>query len=316
MMLLSIVVPCYNEAAALPHLYEALKQVGDELKSRVNLELILVNDGSRDETLQLMRQLHQDDPRVQYCSFSRNFGKESAMLAGLEKSSGDYVVIMDADLQDPPELLKEMLDIIETGQYDCVASRRVNRKGEPVIRSFFARRFYKIINHISDTEIVDGARDFRMMTRQMVNSILSLPERNRFSKGLFSWVGYETKWLDYENVNRVAGETKWSFWQLLLYSFDGIIAFSTAPLAFASVLGLLISLIAIIFIFVIVIRTWIWGDPVSGWPSTISIILFIGGIQLLCIGILGQYLAKVYIETKHRPLYIIREESSDQGTED
>ncbi len=315
-MLLSIVVPCYNEAAALPHLYEALKQVGDELKSRVNLELILVNDGSRDETLQLMRQLHQDDPRVQYCSFSRNFGKESAMLAGLEKSSGDYVVIMDADLQDPPDLLKEMLDIIETGQYDCVASRRVNRKGEPVIRSFFARRFYKIINHISDTEIVDGARDFRMMTRQMVNSILSLPERNRFSKGLFSWVGYETKWLDYENVNRVAGETKWSFWQLLLYSFDGIIAFSTAPLAFASVLGLLISLIAIIFIFVIVIRTWIWGDPVSGWPSTISIILFIGGIQLLCIGILGQYLAKVYIETKHRPLYIIREESSDQGTED
>lgn len=316
MMLLSIVVPCYNEAAALPHLYEALKLVGDELKSRVNLELILVNDGSRDETLQLMRQLHQDDPRVQYCSFSRNFGKESAMLAGLEKSSGDYVVIMDADLQDPPDLLKEMLDIIETGQYDCVASRRVNRKGEPVIRSFFARRFYKIINHISDTEIVDGARDFRMMTRQMVNSILSLPERNRFSKGLFSWVGYETKWLDYENVNRVAGETKWSFWQLLLYSFDGIIAFSTAPLAFASVLGLLISLIAIIFIFVIVIRTWIWGDPVSGWPSTISIILFIGGIQLLCIGILGQYLAKVYIETKHRPLYIIREESSDQGTED
>lgn len=315
-MLLSIVVPCYNEAAALPHLYEALKLVGDELRSRVNLELILVNDGSRDETLQLMRQLHQDDPRVQYCSFSRNFGKESAMLAGLEKSSGDYVVIMDADLQDPPELLKEMLDIIETGQYDCVASRRVNRKGEPVIRSFFARRFYKIINHISDTEIVDGARDFRMMTRQMVNSILSLPERNRFSKGLFSWVGYETKWLDYENVNRVAGETKWSFWQLLLYSFDGIIAFSTAPLAFASVLGLLISLIAIIFIFVIVIRTWIWGDPVSGWPSTISIILFIGGIQLLCIGILGQYLAKVYIETKHRPLYIIREESSDQGTED
>ena len=231
-------------------------------------------------------------------------------------NSGDYVVIMDADLQDPPDLLKEMLDIIETGQYDCVASRRVNRKGEPVIRSFFARRFYKIINHISDTEIVDGARDFRMMTRQMVNSILSLPERNRFSKGLFSWVGYETKWLDYENVNRVAGETKWSFWQLLLYSFDGIIAFSTAPLAFASVLGLLISLIAIIFIFVIVIRTWIWGDPVSGWPSTISIILFIGGIQLLCIGILGQYLAKVYIETKHRPLYIIREESSDQGTED
>lgn len=315
-MLLSIVVPCYNEAAALPHLYEALKLVGDELRSRVNLELILVNDGSRDETLQLMRQLHQDDPRVQYCSFSRNFGKESAMLAGLEKSSGDYVVIMDADLQDPPDLLKEMLDIIETGQYDCVASRRVNRKGEPVIRSFFARRFYKIINHISDTEIVDGARDFRMMTRQMVNSILSLPERNRFSKGLFSWVGYETKWLDYENVNRVAGETKWSFWQLLLYSFDGIIAFSTAPLAFASVLGLLISLIAIIFIFVIVIRTWIWGDPVSGWPSTISIILFIGGIQLLCIGILGQYLAKVYIETKHRPLYIIREESSDQGTED
>ena len=316
MMLLSIVVPCYNEAAALPHLYEALKQVGDELKSRVNLELILVNDGSRDETLQLMRQLHQDDPRVQYCSFSRNFGKESAMLAGLEKSSGDYVVIMDADLQDPPGLLKEMLDIIETGQYDCVASRRVNRKGEPVIRSFFARRFYKIINQICDIEIVDGARDFRMMTRQMVNSILSLPERNRFSKGLFSWVGYETKWLDYENVNRVAGETKWSFWQLLLYSFDGIIAFSTAPLAFASVLGLLISLIAIIFIFVIVIRTWIWGDPVSGWPSTISIILFIGGIQLLCIGILGQYLAKVYIDTKHRPLYIIREESSDQGTED
>lgn len=315
MKLLSIVVPCYNEAAALPHLHEALQKVGEELRSRVRLEIVLVNDGSRDDTLQVMRELNARDARVQYCSFSRNFGKEGAMLAGLEKANGDYVVIMDADLQDPPELLHDMLDIMETGAYDCVATRRVDRKGEPKIRSFFARQFYKVINRISDTEIVDGARDFRMMTRQMVDAIVSLPERNRFSKGLFSWVGFATKWLEYENVNRVAGETKWSFWKLLLYSFDGIIAFSTAPLALASILGLLMSFIAIVFIFVIVIRTWIWGDPVSGWPSTISIMLFIAGIQLLSIGILGQYLAKVYIEAKQRPHYVIKEESQGEDNE-
>lgn len=312
---LSIVVPCYNEATALPHLFEALQTVGEELSSRVRLELVLINDGSHDDTLQVMRELNQRDARIQYCSFSRNFGKESAMLAGLAKARGDYIVIMDADLQDPPELLHEMLDIMETGEYDCVATRRVDRKGEPKIRSFFARRFYKIINGISATEIVDGARDFRMMTRQMVEAILSLPERNRFSKGLFSWVGFETKWLEYENVNRVAGETKWSFWKLLLYSFDGIIAFSTAPLAIASILGLLMSFIAIVFIFVIVIRTLIWGDPVSGWPSTISVMLFIAGIQLLSIGILGQYLAKVYLEVKQRPHYVIKEESQGESTE-
>ncbi len=307
MKILSIVVPCYNEAEALPHFYEAVNTVSQTLADQVELELILVNDGSRDDTLKVMRELQQCDPRVSYISFSRNFGKESAMLAGLEHAVGDYVAIMDADLQDPPALLPEMLAAIQEGTYDCVATRRVTRKGEPVVRSFFARCFYKVINRMSDIEIVDGARDFRLMTRQMVDAIISLKERNRFSKGLFSWVGFNTKWIDYENQTRVAGETKWSFWKLLLYSFDGIVAFTTAPLALASVLGFIMSAVAIFFIIVIVIRTWIWGDPVSGWPSTASIILFIGGIQLLSIGIVGQYLAKVYIESKQRPIYITKE---------
>lgn len=307
MTILSIVVPCYNEAAALPHFYEAIQAIRPELP--VELELILVNDGSRDETLKIMQTLQARDPQVSYLSFSRNFGKESAMLAGLQHAVGDYVVIMDADLQDPPQLIPEMLAAVQTEGYDCVATRRVDRKGEPRIRSFFARCFYKLINRLSDTEIVDGARDFRLMTRQMVDALLSLTERNRFSKGLFSWVGFNTKWIEYENLERVAGETKWSFWKLLLYSFDGIVAFSTAPLALASILGFFMSALAIFFIFVIIIRTWVWGDPVSGWPSTASIILFIGGIQLLCIGILGQYLAKVYIESKQRPPFILKEQT-------
>lgn len=315
MKLLSIVVPCFNEEEALPHFYEQVNEVTAGFAAQANVEFIFINDASTDQTLAVIKEMSQIDQRVKYVSFSRNFGKESAMLAGLEKSKGDLIVIMDADLQDPPALLPQMLHEIEDGSFDCVATRRVSREGEPPIRSFGARLFYKLINKMSDTEIVDGARDYRMMTRQMVDAILSLQERNRFSKGLFAWVGFNTKWLDYENIERVAGETKWSFWKLLLYSFDGIVAFTTAPLAIASVLGLIMFLLALFFIGVIIIRTWIWGDPVSGWPSTASIILFIGGIQLLCIGILGQYLAKTYLETKQRPLFITREESPDPETD-
>ena len=270
---------------------------------------MFVNDGSRDKTLEAFRALRERDERVHYISFSRNFGKESAMFAGMEAVTGDYVAIMDVDLQDPPALLKDMLRGIEEEGYDCVASRRVTRKGEPPIRSFFARMFYRLINKISKTEIVDGARDFRLMTRQMVDSILEMREVSRFSKGLFGWVGYNTKWLEYENIERVAGETKWSFWKLFLYSIDGIIAFSTAPLALASVLGVAFCGVAFIMLLFFFFKTILIGDPVAGFPATICIILLLGGIQLFCIGILGQYLSKTYLESKRRPIYIVKEKA-------
>ncbi len=303
---ISTIVPCYNEEQALPYLYKELVKVAEQMSGQ-EFEFIFVNDGSRDKTLDVIRDLRRKDSRVRYVSFSRNFGKEAAIYAGLEASTGDFVAMLDADLQDPPYLLAEMYDALQTEDYDCVATRRVDRKGEPVIRSFFARQFYQLINKISDTEIVDGARDFRLMTRQMVNSILELKEYNRFSKGIFGWVGYNTKWIAYENVERVAGETKWSFWGLFFYSIEGIIAFSTRPLAIASILGIVLFLIAICWTFYIIAKTMIWGEPVAGYPSMICGIFFIGGIQLLCLGILGQYLSKTYLETKKRPIYIAKE---------
>ncbi|MEG0494111.1 MAG: glycosyltransferase family 2 protein [Clostridia bacterium] len=305
MKTLSVIVPCYNEQEALPLFYEAF--IKETAQMEVALELVFVDDGCKDQTLKTLKALRQQDERVHYISFSRNFGKESAMYAGLEAATGDYIAIMDADLQDPPALLPQMLQSLEEEGVDCVATRRVTRKGEPKIRSFFARAFYRLINRISKTEIVDGARDFRLMTRQMVDSILSLHEVSRFSKGIFSWVGYQTKWLEYENVERVAGETKWSFWKLLIYSLDGIIAFSTAPLAIASVMGVLFCVVAFLLILYFFIKTLIWGDPVAGFPAMICIILFLGGIQLFCIGILGQYLSKTYLEAKHRPIYLAKE---------
>ncbi len=302
---LSVVVPCMNEEEAAPLFYEAFLR--ETANMPVEFEFVFVDDGSTDGTLSIFRELSERDERVHYVSFSRNFGKESAMFAGMENATGDYVAIMDVDLQDPPSLLPEMLEGIEKEGYDCVATRRVTRKGEPKIRSFFARAFYRLINRISKTEIVDGARDFRLMTRQMVDAILSLREVSRFSKGIFSWVGFKTKWLEYENIERVAGQTKWSFWRLFLYSIDGIIGFSTVPLAFASVVGVLFCVVAFVLILFFFIKTLVWGDPVAGFPATICIILLLGGIQLFCVGILGQYLSKTYLETKKRPLYIERE---------
>ena len=313
MRLLSVVVPCYNEQEAVPLFYKEICKTADSMAASVAFEFIFIDDGSKDSTLDVVQALREQDQRVKFVSFSRNFGKEAAMYAGLKKAKGDYVVLMDADLQDPPSLLPEMLAALEKEGYDCAATRRVTRKGEPVIRSFFARRFYSLINKMSKTEIVDGARDYRLMTRQMVDAILSLEEYNRFSKGLFSWVGFKTKWLEFENVERVAGETKWSFWKLLLYSLDGITAFSTAPLALASVLGILLCFISFIIICVIVVKTLLFGDPVAGYPSMVCIFTFLGGIQLFCVGILGQYLAKTYLETKKRPLYIIKSQEDDPG---
>lgn len=307
---ISAIVPCYNEEQALPYLYEELIKVANQMSGQ-EFEFIFVNDGSRDKTLDVIRELRRKDSRVRYVSFSRNFGKEAAIYAGLEAATGNYIAMLDADLQDPPHLLEEMYASLKNEDYDCVATRRVDRKGEPVIRSFFARKFYQIINKISDTEIVDGARDFRLMTRQMVDSILSLKEYNRFSKGIFGWVGYRNKWLAYENVERVAGETKWSFWGLFFYSLEGIIAFSTRPLAIASIFGFLFFLISIVWILYIVTKTMLWGEPVAGYPSLICGIFFIGGIQLLCLGILGQYLSKTYLETKKRPIYIAKETEKD-----
>lgn len=308
MPLLSVVVPCYNEQKSIALFYNEIIKVSDSMKSYVDFEFIFVDDGSHDDTLSILRDLQKQDNRVKYISFSRNFGKESAIYAGLEKSSGDYIALMDVDLQDPPYLLKTMYDNIINEDYDCIATRRVTRKGEPPIRSLFARCFYYLINKISDVKIVDGARDYRLMTRQMAESVLSLKEYNRFSKGIFGFVGYKTKWLEYENVKRAEGETKWSFWKLVLYSLEGITAFSTVPLSIASILGILMCIFAFIVICVIVIRTLLWGDPVAGWPSMMCLITFIGGIQLFCIGILGQYLAKTYLETKKRPIYIVKEE--------
>ena len=286
--------------------YDEMSRVAG-LMTDYNFEFIFVNDGSRDNTLNICKELAAKDERVKYISFSRNFGKEAGIYAGFEKSKGDLVCMMDADLQDPPALLPEMVKAIEEEGFDSVATRRVTRKGEPPIRSFFARMFYKLMNKISKTEIVDGARDYRLMTRQFVNSLLDLGEYNRFSKGLFGWVGYKTKWLEYENVERAAGETKWSFWKLLLYSIEGIMAFSTVPLAISAVMGILFCVIAFAMIVFIIAKTIMFGDPVAGWPSTACIILFVGGVQLFCVGILGQYLAKTYLEVKGRPIYICKE---------
>lgn len=307
---ISLVVPCYNEEEVIEIFYDEVLKVKKTM-NEIEFEIIFVNDGSTDNTLGLMRKLAKNDD-VRYISFSRNFGKEAAMLAGLQNATGDYVAIMDADLQDPPELLKEMYEILETGEYDSVATRRVSRKGEPVIRSFFARMYYKIINKISKTEIVDGARDFRLMNRQMVDSVLSVTEYNRFSKGIFSWVGYRTKWLEYENIERAAGTTKWSFFKLFLYSLESIVAFSTVPLSIASIVGILFCFVAFLIILVIIIKTLIIGDPTSGWPSLVCIMFFISGIQLLCIGVIGQYLSKTYLEVKKRPVYIIQETEKDK----
>lgn len=306
--LLSIIVPCYNEEESVPLFYaEAVKQEAFFHEKGVELEFVFVNDGSRDKTVELIRKLHEKDGRVHLVSFSRNFGKEAAIVAGFEKAKGDVVVLMDADLQDPPALLPEMYTNIENG-YDSVATRRVDRKGEPPIRSWFARRFYGLMKKISKTDIVDGARDYRMMTRQVVDAILSMREYNRFSKGIFGWVGFETKWLEYENIQRAAGETKWSFWKLFLYSLDGIMAFSTVPLSIASFLGILFCVIAFAFLIFIFVRALAFGDNVAGWPSTICIITLLGGLQLLCLGIMGQYLSKLYLEVKDRPKYLIKEE--------
>ena len=303
-MKISVVVPCYNEQESIELFYEEMCSVSREMDNE--FEYIFVNDGSKDNTLDIIKNLSNKDNRVKYISFSRNFGKEAAIYAGFSKASGDYVVMMDADLQDPPKLLPEMMEYINQG-YDSVATRRVTRKGEPPIRSFFARLFYKIINKISNVDIVDGARDYRLMTAQMKDAIISLREYNRFSKGIFGWVGFETKWLEYENIERVAGETKWNFWKLFLYSLEGIIAFSTAPLVLASMFGILLCLLAFVLIIFIIVRTMIFGDPVQGWPSLVCIISLIGGIQLLCIGIIGQYLSKTYLETKNRPKYIVKD---------
>ena len=303
---ISIVVPCYNEEESLPFFYEEITKIAKQM-DYVTFEFLFVNDGSKDKTLEKLRDLARMDERVRYISFSRNFGKEAAMYAGLKESTGDYVAVMDADLQDPPKLLIEMYAILQEKEYDCVATRRVTRKGEPPIRSFFARMFYKIINAISKTEVVDGARDFRLMTRQMTDSIISLGEYNRFSKGIFGWVGFDTKWIEYENVERVAGKTSWSFWKLFVYSLDGITAFSTAPLVISTIMGCIFCLLALIMVCIIIFKTCMYGDPVSGWPSTACIILFVGGIQLFCTGIIGQYLAKSYLEVKNRHIYIVKE---------
>ena len=306
---ISVIVPCYNEQEALPIFFEAIGKIAGKMKQEYNVdyEFVFVDDGSRDRTLEILRDFAKKDERVKYISFSRNFGKESAIYAGLEHVTGDYISMMDADLQDPPELLMEMYQEIKKGEYDCIGTRRVTRKGEPPIRSFFAHCFYKLMNKISKAEIVDGARDFRLMTRQMVNAILDVKEYNRFSKGIFGWVGFKTKWLEYENIERVAGNTKWSFWKLFLYSLDGIVAFSTVPLSVASAVGMLFLFIAFIMIVFIIAKTLIFGDPVAGYPSMMCVMFFIGGIQLFSIGVLGQYLSKTYLETKNRPIYIIKE---------
>lgn len=303
---ISVVVPCYNEEEAIPYFYREIGSVQKTL-SEYEFEIIFVDDGSKDQTLTVAKELANKDNQIKYISFSRNFGKEAAIYAGLSKATGDYVVIMDVDLQDPPRLLPEMMKAIKEEGYDSVATRRVSRKGEPPIRSFFARRFYRIINKISKTEIVDGARDYRLMTRQFADSLLEIKEYNRFSKGLFGWVGYKTKWLEFENVERIAGETKWSFWKLLLYSIEGIVAFSIVPLSIATVSGLIFCLLAFLFVIIIFLRALIFQDPVAGWPSLACIILFVGGVQLFCMGILGEYLAKTYLEVKDRPIYICKE---------
>ena len=308
-MKISLIVPCFNEQEALPLFYDEVTRVLNTMQCAY--ELLFVNDGSRDETLTILKGFAEKDEHVTYLSLSRNFGKEAAMYAGFCNASGDYVAVMDADMQDPPALLPEMVKILETGDYDSVATRRVNREGEPPIRSWFARKFYKLINRISDADIVDGARDFRLMKREMVDAIVAMSEYNRFSKGIFGWIGFKTYWLPYQNVERVAGETKWNFWKLLKYAFDGIINFSEVPLSIASWSGIGMAFVASIMLVVIIVRRLCFGDPVAGWASTMCVIVFIGAIQLFCIGIMGQYLAKTYNETKKRPHYIISESNKE-----
>ena len=312
---ISVIVSCYNEEESLPLFYKEMERVRKQDFKNIDFEYIFVNDGSKDKTLQEMKELRKQDKKVRYISFSKNFGKEAAMYAGLEAATGDYITLMDADLQDPPSLLRKMYDLIKNDGYDCVATRRVTRKGEPPIRSFFARVFYKLINKISDVEMVDGARDYRLMTKQMVNAVISMKEYNRYSKGLFSFVGFNTKWLEYENVERVAGKTKWSFWKLFKYAIEGITAFSTTPLILSSVIGLIFCVVAFILILVIIIKTLAFGDPTSGWPSLVCIVFFVSGIQLFSLGVIGQYLSKAYLEVKNRPIYIIKETEKDMNDE-
>lgn len=309
---MSVVIPCYNEEKSIVNFYRKFIEVYENnLKKEHDLfyELIFVDDGSRDNTLNILKDLSGDDENVKYISFSRNFGKEAALFAGLRKSKGDYVVTMDVDLQDPPSLLPLMFDSLLNEDYDSIATRRVSRKGEPIIRSFFARGFYRFFNFISRIDLVDGARDYRLMTRQVVDSILELNEYNRFSKGIFNWVGYKTKWLEYENIERVEGESHWSLWSLFKYSIEGIVAFSTVPLSISTLLGIIFSIVSFIFIILIILKRLFFGDAVQGWTSTICIILLLGGIQLFSIGILGKYLEKVYAESKNRPIYIIKEDN-------
>lgn len=310
MKLVSIVVPCYNEQEVLPLFYDEITKVTDKMKSEnpeLEFEFLFINDGSKDKTLEIFRSLADKDKRVRYISFSRNFGKESGMYAGLKNAKGDYVVVMDADLQHPPAFLPEMYKFVKDGEYDCATTRRVSRKGESKIRSWFAMKFYRIMNKISQTEIVDGAQDFRFMTRQMVDAILSMSEYNRFSKGIFSWVGFNVKYIEYENVERAAGTTAWSFWGLFKYSLEGIMAFSTAPLAISSLLGVISCVIAFILIIATIIKTLAFGEDVAGYPTTLCVIFLLSGLQLFCTGILGQYLSKTYLETKNRPIYIAKE---------
>jgi glycosyltransferase involved in cell wall biosynthesis len=308
MKLLSVIVPCYNEEENIAPFYdELMKNEAFFASQDIAMEVLFIDDGSSDQTLAAVKDLRAKDERVHLLSFSRNFGKEAAIFAGLEKAKGDYLVFMDADLQDTPSLLPEMFGHLAEG-YDSVATRRVNRKGEPVVRSFFARRFYKLMKKISHIEIVDGARDYRLLTKQMAEAILAMKEYNRFTKGIFAWVGFKTKWVDYQNIQRRKGESKWSFWRLFLYSLEGITAFSTVPLMIASVVGLIFCLTAFVFIIFIIVRALLFGDPTSGWPSLVCIILLISGIQLFCLGIIGEYLAKTYMEVKKRPIYIVKEE--------
>ena len=309
---ISVIVPCYNEEKALPLFYEELNKNINEFPDNVSFEILFVNDGSKDETLSIIKDLASKDSQVKYISFSRNFGKEAAIFAGLENATGDYVTLMDADLQDPPALLKQMYDSVTKEDYDAVGTRRATRTGEPPIRSFFSKLFYKLINLITNFEMVDGARDYVFMKRNVVNAIISLKEYNRYSKGLFSFVGFKVKWLEYENIQRVAGETKWSFWKLTKYALEAITAFSTAPLVFSSVMGILFCLISFILILVIIFKTLYLGDPTSGWPSMVCIVFMVSGIQLFCLGIIGQYLSKTYLEVKQRPIYIIRDTNVDK----
>lgn len=310
-MKISLIIPCYNEEQALYPLYEALQAAMQQLQE-YSFELLFIDDGSSDGTLDVLKLLAQKDERITYLSFSRNFGKEAAMYAGFCNSTGDYAAIMDADMQDPPDLLPQMLEIIQSG-YDSVATRRVSRKGEPVMRSFFAKMFYKIMNRISESDIVDGARDFRLMKRSMVDSIIAMSEYNRFSKGIFGWIGFKTYWLPYENRERVAGQTKWNFWKLFRYSLDGIINFSQIPLSLASWTRIGFTFFSFIMIIFVIVRKLIWGDDVAGWPSLVCVITFLGGLQLLCLGIIGQYLSKTYLETKGRPHYIVRESNRESA---